>query len=518
MTVAPRGEPQKATQVTLEEATADFSQEKFPVAGAVDGKDDTGWAVGDSSGDSEQRRTAVFRTKEAVGATAGSTLSFKLKQLHGSEHTLGRFRLSATNVARSEIPKLLPDDVLKILATTPDQRSDEAKASLAAYYRTVEPEMVKRTAAVAEHAKSKPTPPPTKAQAIVENPDPPTTHVMIRGDFLQKGAAVTAATPAVLNEAPTEGRGNRLKLAHWLLDPANPLTRRVAVNRIWQHLFGSGLVVTTEDFGAQGEKPSHPDLLDWLATEFLKRGWSTKEMIRLIVDSATYRQSAATRPELAERDPKNRWLARQNRFRLEAEVVRDAYLASSGLLHPTIGGPSVRPALPAGIASLGYANSVKWKTSDAPDRYRRGLYIFYQRTVPYPMLATFDTPDSNVTCTRRTRSNTPLQALTLLNDPVFFECAQALGRRVLEERKTADVSNRLRHAFRLCLARNPSIDEMTTLANLYHDQISLCRSNVENAATLVGDRKPAGVDDAEAAAWVLIGRILLNLDEFLTRE
>jgi hypothetical protein len=226
---------------------------------------------------------------------------------------------------------------------------------------------------------------------------------------------------------PRGEQPDRLDLARWLVDPSNPLAPRVAVNRIWQHLFGYGLVRTPNDFGKRGELPSHPELLDWLATEFPRLGWSRKAMIRLILTSATYRQSSHYRTDLNDRDPNNVLFARQNRFRLEAENVRDVYLAASGRLNPAINGPGIRPPLPADIAALGYANSVKWAPSKGAEQYRRGLYIFFQRTVPYPMLSAFHAPDSNMTCTRRERSNTPLQALTLLNDPVFFDCAQALG-------------------------------------------------------------------------------------------
>ncbi|MGH9577649.1 MAG: DUF1553 domain-containing protein, partial [Terriglobales bacterium] len=295
---------------------------------------------------------------------------------------------------------------------------------------------------------------------------------------------------------------DRLDLARWLLDPANPLTARVTVNHTWKHLLGRALVTTVNDFGVRGEKPSHPELLDWLALNFsspatmnpvLDRqqfglNWSRKALIKLIVTSATYRQSSRVRPELQGRDPQNALLARQNRFRLEAENVRDLYLAASGLLAPVIGGPSVRPALPADIAALGYANSVKWKESDGADKYRRGLYIFFQRTVPYPMLMTFDAPDSNATCTRRERSNTPLQALTLLNDPVFFECAQALGKRMAELPVT-NPTERIRHGFEMCLARPPTNEELGRLGRLYDAQLKLALANPEGAVKIAGGKR-----------------------------
>jgi hypothetical protein len=297
------------------------------------------------------------------------------------------------------------------------------------------------------------------------------------------------------------------------VDPANPLTPRVTVNWVWQRYFGRGLVATLEDFGTQGEKPSHPELLDWLAGEFVRQRWSLKALHKLIVTSATYRQASHVRPELQTRDPLNVLLARQSRLRLEAEIVRDNALAAGGLLVRTVGGPSVRPPQPAGISELTYANSVRWVESTGADRYRRGLYTWFQRTSPYPMLLTFDAPDSNVCSVRRDRSNTPLQALTLLNDTVFVECAQALGRRIATE-MAGPPAERIRGAFRLCLAREPNADELVVLCRLHEQLAESCRSQPEETAKLCGGK--AGTP--EAAAWIALARTLLNLDEFVTRD
>jgi hypothetical protein len=307
-------------------------------------------------------------------------------------------------------------------------------------------------------------------------------------------------------------------LARWIVRPDNPLTARVAVNRLWQHHFGRGLVRTPEDFGTQGSKPSHPRLLDWLATEVIRRGWSLKAMHKLIVQSATYQQASVVREDLRERDPQNLLLARQSRLRLEAEVIRDGALAASGLLYRRIGGPSVRPPQPAGVAEVTFLGQERWEESKGPDRYRRGLYTFFRRTSPYPSLMTFDAPDSNVTCTRRSRSNTPLQALVLLNDKVSMEAAQALARRVLRE-QAGGRSERLRYAFRLCLARSPSVREAKRLDALFDAQLKLCQEQPRDAAQLAGEGpRPAGVDTPELATWVAVGRIFMNLDEFITRE
>jgi hypothetical protein len=323
----------------------------------------------------------------------------------------------------------------------------------------------------------------------------------------------------VLPPLGVEGRApNRLDLARWLVDPANPLTARVTVNRIWRNLFGRALVASVDDFGTRGELPSHPELLDWLASEFQEQGWSRKAFIRLIVTSSAYRQSSRGRPELIDRDPNNTWIARQNRFRPEAEVVRDLALSAAGLLTEAIGGPSVRPPQPSGISELTYANSARWVESQGADRYRRGLYTWFQRTSPYPMLLTFDAPDSNLCAAKRERSNTPLQALTLLNDAVFVECAQGFGRRIIEESLSDNPVDRVRLAVRIGLAREPSPDELDVFIDLYQQALEQCRAHPDEAATLVGSYQAGKGSPSESAAWVVLARTLLNLDEFVTRE
>jgi hypothetical protein len=286
-------------------------------------------------------------------------------------------------------------------------------------------------------------------------------------------------------------------LARWLVDPVNPLTARVTVNHVWQHLFSRGLVATVDNFGLLGEPPSHPELLDYLATEFVQLGWSRKKLIRLIVTSATYRQSSVLREDLSERDPQNVLLARQSRQRLEAEIVRDVFLASSGLLNPRIGGPSIYPALPPFVLAFGRNKS--WPETKGPEKYRRGLYIHLRRNVPYPMLATFDASDASVACLRRERSNSPLQALTLLNDPVFVECHETLGQQLAARRPTCGRAARLAHAFALCLSRPPTAAEAAAMQRHFDDQLQLAQ----------GDRK---------LAFVAAARLIMNLDEFITRE
>jgi hypothetical protein len=319
---------------------------------------------------------------------------------------------------------------------------------------------------------------------------------------------------AVLHPFKHGEHANRLDLARWLIDPSNPLTRRVIVNRAWQEFFGRGLVRTSEDFGKQGEAPSHPELLDWLAEEFLDGGWSMKHLHRTIVLSATYRQASKARPELEQRDPENVLMARQARLRLTGELIRDAALQASGLLYPVVGGPSIRPPQPEGVAEITYGSFGSWKEDTGPSRYRRGLYVHFQRSSPYPMLLTFDAPDSNVTCLRRRRSNTPLQALNLLNDPVFLEAARALALRVIAD---GPADGRIDRLYRLCLGRAPSPRE-AEIAQAYLKEQRQILDRETGSAGALAPVTPEGATRLEAASWTGLSRLLMNLDEFMTRE
>lgn len=358
----------------------------------------------------------------------------------------------------------------------------------------------------ADRVKLLTTIPETMIMADVDQPRE--THVLIRGDFLRQGDMVDADTPRALPAmAVVDHRRTRLDLARWLVDRRNPLTARVTVNRIWAQYFGAGLVETENDFGFQGTPPSHPELLDWLAAEFMEHGWSLKHIHRLILNSATYRQSSAHRPELSTIDPLNRLLARQARLRVDAEVVRDIGLAASGLLNETIGGRSVYPPQPEGIYAF-TQRSATWPVSEGPDRYRRGMYTFFMRSAPYPMLTTFDTPRFNTTCTMRVRSNTPLQSLTMANDKTMLEMATALGHRV--QQHSDNDTDRIRFAFRLCFAREPLPQESARLMDYVQHQ----RSTPETSSASVDSSSEA----VEERLWMLVGRTLMNLDEFIVRE
>jgi hypothetical protein len=331
---------------------------------------------------------------------------------------------------------------------------------------------------------------------------------------LRKGTGVQPGTPAVLPALEKRGSyATRLELARWLVDPRHPLTARVTVNRIWQHYFGRGLVETEDDFGAQGSPPSHPELLDWLASEFVRGGWSLKQMHRLIVTSAMYRQSSRQREDVNKVDPENRLLARQARLRLEAEAVRDAALSASGMLTATLGGPSVFPPQPEVAGPT--PDSGPWVAEKGENRYRRGLYTNFRRGAPHPVLLAFDAPDASQSCTRRIRSNTPLQALAMLNDEAFYEFAQGLARRIQREAPGASNLERLRYGFGLCLSRPPRPDEEARLQQFLSRQLDHFQTHPSEAQALLGSGAGA---DVSLAAWISASRILLNLDEFITRE
>ena len=343
--------------------------------------------------------------------------------------------------------------------------------------------------------------PVSRAYAMVERAEPLAAQLALRGDYRALGSEVSPGVPAVLPDLPASTRPVRLLLAEWIASEDNPLTARVEVNRIWQELFGRGLVETSENFGTQGEPPSHPELLDWLASEFVASGWSRKAIVRMIVTSATYRQASDDRADARERDPGNAWIARQNRLRLPAELIRDNALAVSGLLNPAIGGQSVFPPQPGGISELSYSKK-DWDEDTGPDRYRRGLYVFLRRTSPYPMLVNFDAPDTLTSVSRRERSNTSLQALNLLNDPVFLEAADALAYRLMQGGQS-EFEARFERLTQWCLNRSPIAAE-TIHAKRFH------------AAQL--ERYEARGAGAERAAWRELSRAMLSLDEFITRE
>jgi hypothetical protein len=357
---------------------------------------------------------------------------------------------------------------------------------------------------------------------------PRDTFVLLRGQYDAHGEKVTPATPAFLPPPPKGAPANRLGLAEWLVSPEHPLTSRVIVNRYWQSAFGTGIVKTVEDFGSQGELPSHPDLLDWLAVEFREKGWDVKSFVRMLVTSATYRQSSSASSELVAKDPENRLLARGPRYRLPAEFVRDQALAISGLLDGRIGGVSVFPYQPTGLWEELMARSdgdqftaQKYTPSHGADLYRRSMYTFWKRTSPPPALSAFDAPDRETCTVRRGRTNTPLQALVLMNDPTYVEASRKMAERLIKEPvASATPDERIAFAFRLATARKPTAEESAVLKKIYDAQLAHFRSNAEAATKLLSVGESARdekLDPVELAAWTTVASTILNLDETITK-
>ncbi len=411
----------------------------------------------------------------------------------------------------------LPEDIGKILEMPADQRTAEQTNKLNAHHRTLSSEWSAADAALKERQTALER---VSTTTLVMRAGPVrATHVALRGNFRALGEAVEPGVPAAFHPLPADAKLDRLGFARWLVDPANPLAARVAVNRLWQEVFGIGIVETAEDFGNQGEPPSHPGLLDWLATEYIRTGWDTKALLRLMVTSATYRQSSRINGELAARDPLNRLLARGPRVRLSAEAVRDQALAASGLLSRKLYGPPVHPPQPVNGLAAAFGSSTDWETSAGEDRFRRALYTQWRRNLPYASMIAFDAPERSVCSIRRIRSNTPLQALVTLNDPVFVEAAQALARRTLDE-GGSDTASRATFAFRRVLLRQPNAAEVARLVALYEQARSTLAADPAGALALatkpLGDL-PSGSEPVESATWTVIANVLLNLDETLSK-
>lgn len=394
-----------------------------------------------------------------------------------------------------------PPEIKNAFDRTEDKRTENQRRGLVELFLADDPTYREEHLRIASLRAREPKFP--TSMIVRERATPRPTTVMIQGDFTRKGDPVQPGVPSTLPaiQPADPAHPTRLDLGRWLVDPAHPLTARVTVNRIWQAYFGKGLVETENDFGTQGTPPSHPELLDWLATELVRQGWNLKAFHKCVVTSKTYKQSSHVRPDLDKVDPANRLVARQSRLRLDAEVIRDEALTVCGLLSPRVGGPSVYPPQPDGVMTLGQVKRT-WVPSKGADRYRRGLYTFLWRATPYPGLTVFDAPNAIQACTRRNRSNTPLQALTLLNDQSFVECAEALATRLLAAPAMTD-AERLDRAFRLCLSRSPSPHESQTLLALLSDE----------RADTTGDAATA-----DRAAWTTTARVIMNLDEFITRE
>jgi hypothetical protein len=564
------GNPSNKVEVKFVRATADFANAEKPlepefqserrkreggdkrtygpVEHAIDGNADTAWGIDAGPGRRNVPRHAVFVTESPISFPAGVILEFQLQQNHGGDnsddnqnHNLGRWRISVSSDTNA-VADPVPARVRTVLKVPRAERSPAQQALVFSYWRTTVPEWREMNDQIEGLWRQWPEGSPTLTLMARRDRRPGdesrVTHVLQRGDWLRPGEAVGPGVPEFLHSLPEGAPLNRLTFARWLVDRRSPTTSRALVNRVWQHYFGIGLVETSEDLGTQSPPPSHPELLDWLAVEVMEPSafaaagqaggssppWSLKHLHRLIVHSASYQQSSRVSPDLYRRDPYNRLIARAPRFRVEAEVVRDIALAASGLLNAELGGPPAYPPAPDFLfrPPASYGPKV-WNEETGPDRFRRAIYTFRYRSVPYPVLQTFDAPNGDFSCVRRVRSNTPLQALTSLNEVLFMEAARALARRVLEEGGETDRA-RVDYAFRRVLSRPPADEERRELLGLLDRQRQRIADGWVSAHELgtgraaVPSNLPPGATPASLAAYTVVARALLNLDETITRE
>ncbi|MEZ6141184.1 MAG: PSD1 and planctomycete cytochrome C domain-containing protein [Zavarzinella sp.] len=497
----------KNAPLKLVRATADFSQSNFPVANAIDDDPKTAWAINPQF---HQPHWAEFELEKPFSHAGNGKIVFTLIQNYGTARTIGRVRLSAISGNGASISV----DVQTALKVSAEKRTPQQSELIRKHRAATDPEAIRlyNQIAIKKTDLSKITSPTTLV--LQELPEARPTTIFQRGDFRTPGKVVTPGVPAVLG-VPLPKAGNRLDLAHWLVDPNHPLTARVAVNRIWAELFGHGLVTTPEDFGIKGEPPTHPELLDWLALEFIDNGWSMKKLIKMIVLSATYQQDSRTTPEILERDDRNLLYARGPRYRLAAETIRDNLLAISGKLSYGKNGPPIQPYQPDGIWVKVGGEKYNYVVSPGEQRYRRGLYVVWKRGAPYPSFMNFDATNRMACRVARPRTNTPLQALTLLNDPVYVELALSFAQRILDESGEKDLQARLTYAFQVALSRTPTAREVEVLSRLYHLQSQeLTAEAAQQLVVPLGKFSPERT--RELAVWYAIATTILNLDETIT--
>ncbi len=544
--VAPLSDPKKRTKVKLAKAVADVDMPETtlpaiyedksnkkrvlgPVSYALDGKDETAWSFDNGAGRRNQPHAVVFQAETNVAFAGGTVVDFVLRMNHGGynsddnqNNNLGRYRLSVSTEADAAEKPAFPEHVLAAMKTPAAGRTAAQKATLFAAWRTTVSDWADANKKIDDLHRQWPE--GTTQLTLTQREEGRMTSILRRGDWLKPSSEVSPSVPKVLHGLPAGADSSRLTLAKWLVDRRSPTTARVFVNRVWQAYFGQGIVSTPEDLGVQSPAPSHPELLDWLAVEFMDKGWSVKALHRLIVNSATYRQSSVTSPSLLELDPVNQLLARSSRFRVEGEVIRDIALASSGLLSPKLGGPAIYPPIPEFMNQppVSYG-PFPWHEAVGEERYRRGVYVFRRRNQLHPAMSAFDAPTGDFACVRRTRSNTPLQALTTLNEPIFNEAARALAVKALKEGGSTDDS-RIAYAFRRVTARPPTKPETADLKTfLTRQQERLAEGWLDMRAIAGVDPVktpdlPKGISPNQLAAYTALSRVLLNLDETLTRE
>lgn len=485
--------------LTFTRATADFSQKNWPIANAIDGKEKTGWAI---SPQFDSGHEATFVLAEPVELTAENELVVKLQQHYGAARTIGRFRISA--ITGNVDSAATPQEIVAAVRVPAKEWSRKQRVALLDYRVQQDAKSKQLTAQSKKLEKQLASLAPDTTLVMIEMEKPRPTSVFQRGDYRQPGEAVEPDAPAILHDLPP-GPRNRITLARWLTARDNPLVARVTVNRWWAELFGHGIVATLEDFGVKGEPPTHPELLDWLAVEFMENGWSMKQLLKTIVMSSTYRQSSQITPELRELDDQNRLLARGPRFRMDAEMIRDNALAVGGLLNLKQFGPPIRPFQPDGIWRKVGGTAYDYVVSPGAEQYRRGVYVVLKRGSPYPSFINFDAT-ARLACTvQRGRTNTPLQALTLLNDKVYVDAANALAKRVQHETTYLPLDGQIAHAFQLCTARRPTRRELETLQRLFEQQLAAHQPTDDEAGAI-------------QSAWRSVATVLLNLHETITKD
>jgi hypothetical protein len=529
----------KVIPVELKRAEADYEQDGWPAASVLKGEKGKGWAIDGHLPDKRQPRHIAVFPDRSVTVPENSRLVIRLRQEAFDGHAIGRFRLAFS----PDEPSLLgvagvklPDVVKAGLAVDREQRTPEQKAEIAKFYRANVDGPIRR-AEVARDAARKSIDAfrdSLPSAMVMKEGSPRDAFVLLRGEYDKRGDKVEAALPAFLPRLPEGTKADRLSLANWIVSRDNPLTARVWVNRIWERFFGTGLVKTSENLGSQAEYPSHPELLDWLAAEFMEAGsmpavngqlakpWDMKAFIKMLLLSGVYRQQSTVTPEKLARDPANRLLARAPRIRLPGEAVRDAALAASGLLVPTIGGPSVRPWMPDGVwdETSKYGDLRGYKADTGAGRYRRTMYTIWKRTAGPPTMLLFDAPNRETCTVKRSRTNTPLQALALLNETTFVEAAHGLSKRMLAEGGVT-AADRIAHGFRLTLGRRPTPDELATLVAGFEadrQRFTAEPAAADRFATVGLVQRPEAVSAAEFAAYSLVANVIINLDEFVMRE
>ncbi len=516
-------------KLKLINASADFSnpdqkqpdgkKASGPVAYLIDGTDETTWTSNRGMGRRNQASVAVMQFESPLDFPEGTEFKIALRM----SDMLGCGRLSVTRSPAPTAPLVDHSAVLAIQKTPADRSSEDINALKEGWRRSVaelKPQTDKIDGLLASW--------PQASTSILHFSERSggyqrTTHMLDRGNWDQPKTPTHPHVPASFHGWPESAPENRLGFAMWLADRRSPLTARVAVNRVWQAMFGEGLVETAEDFGTRSAMPEYQKVLDWLAVDFMEHNWSQKHLIRTIVTSQVWRQSSKCSPELLERDPRNRLLARGARYRAEAEVVRDIALTAAGLMHHRVGGPGVIPPVPQNVLDYNYVYPSYWKPAEGPERYRRAVYGFRKRSMPDPVMTSFDSPNGDFSCARRVRSNTPLAALTGLNETIFVEAARGMALRVLREAGTDD-SKRADHAFLLCTARFPTDAERSEILNLLTSQRKRLADGWLNPREVVtGDPAklpdlPEGATPQDAAAWTLVSRVMLNLDETISRN